>query len=362
MQRRWDIFCRVVDNYGDAGVTWRLAVELAQRGDVVCLYIDHPQTLHPLADSTSVEGVSVKPWPSESTRFSAADVADVVIEAFACDPPAAYIAAMAERALSGNGPCWINLEYLSAENWVETHHKLPSPHPRYPLTKYFYFPGFTPASGGLIREAWISHALPTPYEQTKTAEIRIFLFCYAQPQLTEWLRALDRSSDITRLSAAPCPAVVQIQAHVNEHIAPMSMLTIDYHPFVPQRDFDRVLAEHDLLFVRGEDSFVRAQLAGKPLIWHIYPQENQAHLAKLTAFYTLYLNASSLSPRQQALFLEFVMAWNGINHGSSCADLWPEIRQMLPDLQKSAQAWQEKLLAQSDLVSQLQAFIDDLVK
>ncbi len=39
-------------------------------------------------------------------------------------------------------------------------------------------------------------------------------------------------------------------------------------PFVPQHDFDRLLALADGLIIRGEDSFVRAQWAAKPFFWH----------------------------------------------------------------------------------------------
>jgi len=55
-------------------------------------------------------------------------------------------------------------------------------------------------------------------------------------------------------------------------------------PFVAQSEFDELLAQYDVLFVRGEDSFVRAQLAGKPFIWQIYPTEDNAHTENLPAF------------------------------------------------------------------------------
>jgi uncharacterized repeat protein (TIGR03837 family) len=73
----------------------------------------------------------------------------VVIEAFGCELPAAYVEAMAGSA---RAPIWLNLEYLSAEAWVAGCHGLPSPHPRLPLVKHFFFPGFGPGTGGLLRE------------------------------------------------------------------------------------------------------------------------------------------------------------------------------------------------------------------
>ena len=151
---RWDIFCRVIDNYGDAGVCWRLAVDLVERGETVQLFIDEPLVLAQLQGTdSSFPDIKVSPWPESTRLFSADEVADVVVEAFACDPPVSYLEAMQHRSIK---PAWINLEYLSAESWVEAHHTLPSPHPRYPLTKHFYLPGVTPATGGLIREALLT--------------------------------------------------------------------------------------------------------------------------------------------------------------------------------------------------------------
>jgi uncharacterized repeat protein (TIGR03837 family) len=73
---------------------------------------------------------------------------DVVIEAFGCTLPEPYLTAMAALP---RPPRWINLEYLSAEPWVAGCHGLPSPQPG-GLAKYFFFPGFQPGTGGLLRE------------------------------------------------------------------------------------------------------------------------------------------------------------------------------------------------------------------
>jgi uncharacterized repeat protein (TIGR03837 family) len=149
---RWDIFCRVVDNYGDVGVSWRLARQVArEHGKPVRLWLDDLTVLaklrpevNPDRDRNDVDGVEVRRLDSP-----AGEVADVVVETFGCDPPEPYVQAMARR---DPRPRWINLEYLSAEEWVEGSHALPSPNPRLPLVKHFYFPGFTPRTGGLLRE------------------------------------------------------------------------------------------------------------------------------------------------------------------------------------------------------------------
>ena len=72
---------------------------------------------------------------------------DVVIEAFACDPPDAFLDAMRQVH-----PVWINLEYLSAEVWIESCHGLPSQRPD-GLVKHFYFPGFTRPRADAARAA-----------------------------------------------------------------------------------------------------------------------------------------------------------------------------------------------------------------
>ncbi|HEY0200587.1 MAG TPA: elongation factor P maturation arginine rhamnosyltransferase EarP, partial [Burkholderiaceae bacterium] len=153
---RWDIFCRVIDNYGDIGVCWRLAANLAERGQQVRLWADDARALAWMAPQ-GCPGVQVLPWPTDAP---ADGPGDVVVEAFGCTIAPDFIAAIARVSCAGGQkPLWINLEYLSAENYVERCHGLPSPVPySVPgglgdgLTKYFFYPGFTPATGGLLRE------------------------------------------------------------------------------------------------------------------------------------------------------------------------------------------------------------------
>ena len=349
---RWDIFCRVIDNYGDAGVCWRLARALYQAGEQVRLWIDEPQLLDQLEPLPGRTPVDICPWPADDQVYTTSEVADIVIEAFACDPPAAYVAAMAQAARSGRTPVWINLEYLSAEDWVSSHHRLPSPHPRHPLVKHFYFPGFTPNSGGLIREADLPvDSAPT----TPDSPLRIFLFGYHQPALADWVRLQQN----TILAVASCPLAKQLDGLAE---ALPTGCQIEWLPFVPQTAFDVVLRENDLLFVRGEDSFVRAQWAGKPVFWQIYPQADDAHLVKLRAFYEHYLDPEILDHEARHHVMRFILAWNGLADPAECATLWPEILHYLPGLKRNALTWRDRLLRQPDLVSQLRSFVANLVK
>ena len=364
----WDIFCRVIDNFGDAGVCWRLVIDLAQRGERVRLWIDQPELLTQLQGSQPLsallsEMICVCSWPDETIRFDPEAIADVVIEAFACDPPVNYLEAMQQRSVK---PVWINLEYLSAENWVETHHRLPSPQPRYVLTKHFFFPGFTPATGGLIREEWLTASITsvnaaTAEDSAAAAAQRIFLFSYEQPLLDQWLDVLASSGCPVQLDVATCPARTHIKTWQSTTTTP-GTLTISDAPFVPQTAFDAMLAQHDWLFVRGEDSFVRAQWAGKPLVWQIYPQADDVHFDKLHAFYDRYLNQGVLSTADQAVYKAFVVAWNGGALDGALGNHWQRLVKIYPLLLENARAWRNYLLDQKDLVTQLREFVGLLVK
>ena len=246
-----DLFCRVVDNYGDIGVCWRLARQLvAEHGCNVRLIVDDlasfrfiaPEIDPALAEQNFL-GVVVIAW----SISDALQPAEIVIEAFACDPPGAYVRAMA--ALHEK-PVWINLEYLTAEAWVDGVHGLPSPHPSLPLTKYFFCPGFTEQSGGLIRErsqvpsALRGDATPlSPVGSGGAGEAR------GQNSRSKLLAFAYRHAPI-RAVATALKAQVTSASHLDD-VDPAWLSA----PPVAQTQFDALLAQFDVLIVRGEDSF-----------------------------------------------------------------------------------------------------------
>ncbi len=105
---RWDLFCRVIDNFGDVGVGWRLA-RRSGRARRIGAAVDRRRV------GAGLDGAPTARPASQVGAFdAAAEPGDVVVETFGCDPPPAFVAAMRERR-----PVWINLEYLSAEAYVE---------------------------------------------------------------------------------------------------------------------------------------------------------------------------------------------------------------------------------------------------
>jgi uncharacterized repeat protein (TIGR03837 family) len=288
-------------------------------------------------------GVHVIHW---TEAISLPEPGDVAIEAFGCDPPAGFVAAMAQRA---RPPVWINLEYLSAESYVERSHRLPSPQQTGPgagLVKWFFYPGFTPATGGLLREPWLAEAqarfdpgrwLADQGIQPLEGERLVSLFCYANPELPGLLERLGDAP--TLLLTAPGPATEGLAA-----LRTPPTVRVQALPWLTQSDYDRLLWSCSLNLVRGEDSFVRAQWAGAPFMWHIYPQHDEAHAAKLDAFLGRHL--AGAEPGLAEGIRAFMLAWNGLGP-------WP-VR--LPDWSEwsaHARRWRDALLGQQDLATQL---------
>ena len=382
--RRWDIFCSVVDNFGDIGTCWRLAQQLADEHEAdVRLWIDNLESFGCLCPSISTDAaaqhvgpIEIRLWQSD---FPAMDVADVVVEAFACELPATYVAAMSQRPVA---PVWINLEYLSAEAWVEDCHLLPSPHPRLPLTKYFFFPGFTAKTGGLLRERDLpaAHAAFDPAAAAEywrsvgvaprtDDELRISFFCYDNPALPELLQCWADGPAAVRVLASPGAATEQITRWSGDAFSPCTplrrgALTIHALPFLPQPDYDRLLWACDVNFVRGEDSFVRAQWAERPFVWQIYPQAENAHLIKLDAFLTRYLGEladtgfnGSVRHSPEGVASVVRCCWHAWNGTGDMAAAWRSYIANRHSIQPHGKVWANQLDRAGDLANNLARFV-----
>lgn len=355
--KQWDIFCRVIDNFGDIGVCWRLSADLAARGQRVRLWVDDASALAWLAPQGAA-GVELRAW-TPTLDLRGVTPGAVLVEAFGCEVAPEFIALYAEQSrMEGQGRCWINLEYLSAEAYAERCHALPSPVLRGPgagLTKYFFYPGFTVKTGGLLRETDLSARRarfdPAAWLATQgiawPGERLVSLFCYEPGRLGELLRALADQPTPTRLlvtagraQAAVHQCLLAMQASA-PHWNRDGRLRLSQLPLLSQWDYDHLLWSCDLNFVRGEDSLVRALWAEKPFVWQIYPQHDRAHHAKLQAL----LDTLGAPPALQALH----RAWNDLDDGRL-----PPLE--LPSWQACVQAAARRITLQPDLTSQLLQF------
>lgn len=368
--KTWDIFCRVIDNFGDIGVCWRLARQLVkEHQQTVRLWVDDldsliriwPETCQ--LDQQQIAGVNVCRWNPE---FSAdVQIADVVVEAFACDIPVQYLDKMAQLKRLGQTPVWINLDYLSAESWVEEFHRMPSAHPATGLRKTFFFPGFTPRTGGLLREhslvgtrdafqaaPWLASMGIEPHPDA----LLISLFAYENPAVASLIKAWADASQPVHCLVPSGKILTSINAALERELGVgdiymQGKLRLQVIPFVTQTEYDKLLWACDINFVRGEDSFVRAQWAAKPMLWHIYPQDEEVHITKLNAFLDRY-TARCSTP----LAASIRASWLAWNQGADIGEFWHQLVSQLPDWRQHNQIWSESLLEQPDLASQLVTF------
>jgi uncharacterized repeat protein (TIGR03837 family) len=372
MKASWDIFCSVVDNFGDVGVTFRLARQLVAEHDLhVRLWIDDLNAFvrlcpgaDPLAAQQVQDGVTVCLWPKV---WQPVERPDVVVEAFACRLPPDYIEAMRVQDMR---PLWFNLEYLSAEDWVSGCHGLPSIQSS-GVRKYFFFPGFTDKTGGLLREAGLidkrqafqsdpaaRQAFLQRLNIAPRADARLMsLFAYEHAGLGSWLACLAQADRNTHLLVPEGRVLGDVQRWLGVDelkagaVHVRDSLTVQVLPFVGQGDYDRLLWCCDFNVVRGEDSFVRAQWAGRPLIWHIYEQDDDAHWAKLDAFLALYLAGLSDGARQA-----LTEVWRDWNAGKDMTQGWNALEQHADELAAHAERWCLEQALQEDLTTALVSF------
>lgn len=376
----WDVFCRVVDNFGDAGVAWRLARQLAgEQGGAVRLWVDGLPVLNalwpevdPAAARQSVAGVEVRRWDGEA--FSA-EPRQVVVDMFGCGIPEPFAAAMAGREPRA---LWIIVEHLSAEPWVRTHHGLPSPHPRWPVPRYFFFPGFTADTGGLPAESdlaarrdafgpaqqarfWESLGYAAPHEEATV----ISMFAYDHAPLPALLSSWEEGADAVVLAVPRGTAARAVEEWLGvdpdaRHTASRGKLEVRFVPFLDQQHYDELLWACDCNFVRGEDSFVRAQWAAKPMVWQIYRQQEGAHWPKLEAFLDLY--AAELPVDARRALRDFWRAWNAKPGAPAPGQAWNAFWAHRAVLEQQAKAWAAELVKVGDMAHRLAQFCSDRLK
>ncbi len=418
MQKRWDIFCKVVDNFGDIGVCWRLARQLqTEHGLQIRLWIDDIEAARNIIPSLNIyennqvcEEITILKWHTEAD-FSVA--AEVVIEAFACEIPVAYLAAMAQKKSK-----WVNLEYLSAESWVGDFHTRLSPQAN-GLTRYFYFPGFTETTGGLIRERDVSsqlggHANPRPQAglamtwlmsfvslvrclvvppegtrqrgrgavelnldaaplsnlspaygrevfvvESSEHNLKISLFCYPNAPIKDFFNALQTNSHAVSVYVPESGILPQITDYFGAKTISVGdyftreNLHVHILPFLSQADYDQLLRDCDLNFVRGEDSWIRAIWAAKPFIWQPYIQDENAHTKKLDAF----LDVFYAKYDKKHLLCKAHKYWSA---GLLPEDVFAEYLQHLPALKTYTQLQRSQLASQPDLAAKLVIFCNNI--
>ena len=281
-----DIFCQVIDNYGDVGVAYRLAREFKRvyPNKKLRFVINQIEELNLIRKSEDIEIILYK----DISKIE--NSADLIIESFGCEIPKEYM----DKALK-NAKLIINLEYFSAEKWVDDFH-LQESFLGGNLKKYFFIPGLSEKSGGILLdneflerkkkvEANKEYYLEK-FEIKEKYDLIGSVFSYEKnfDSLIEKLKKLDKKIILLILSEKTQKNFIKYFDNGNNY----DKIKFVKLPFFTYDKYEELLALCDFNLVRGEDSFVRALLLGKPFLWHIYPQDENTHIKKLESFLEKY--------------------------------------------------------------------------
>lgn len=377
MAEAW-VFVRVIDNYGDAGVGWRLSCLLAEYLHMhVRLWIDDTDALNKLLPAPEKQArLTIEAWQGDAMmqqQLSAAADPVLVIETFGCELPPQVLERMRQCR-----PLWLNWEYLTAEDWAVGLHAMSSLQPN-GLEKYFWFMGIDADSGGLLREPdylaerekfrqqpKLQQAFRQEYGLPLQHTGQLWLvFAYTFGQWAQWMAMWQQADTpvtlwlaggqvIESLRAAKLIAPEELQQEGD--ICELGNVTLVRIPFVPQAAFDRLLWLADAAIVRGEDSFVRALWAGLPFFWHIYRQDDDVHLQKLHSFWFKAMQGWPAELRQAFTVLSDDLNGAGAVSSLKREQAWQYLCAHWQSWVKSAAAWSEMLHGQDNALEKLARF------
>lgn len=370
-QKKWDVFCKIVDNYGDIGVCWRLAKQLhSEHGLHVRLFVTQLELASKILVGISnsaeqtYEGVSIVRW-DEETVFDT--TADVVIETFSCELPEAYLTRMSDKTT------WVNVDYLSAEDWVPEFHGLNSQHQQTNRLRHFYFPGFSSDTGGLLREQSLISQRDSFQQSEQNIDdfwqslfidhdqhsLKISLFSYENAPVEQFLQTLAKTnravSVFMPISYGKSVSLLGQEGLQVGDAVTQGTLSLHLLPFLNQANYDKLLWACDINFVRGEDSWIRAVWAGKPFIWQPYWQTDNAHLLKLNAFLDRFYG----QPEYMEVLSSLHKLWSTEQF---LTEAWHDYLINLYAIAKLTQQQSNLLIQQKDLATNLVDFCANLAK
>jgi uncharacterized repeat protein (TIGR03837 family) len=307
-----DIFCHVIDNFGDIGVAYRFAKEFKKKNPYcstrlfvdnmeilgqICPFINASKAVQEYESITYINSLNI-----DKEFVERQGVADVLVEMFACEIPEIVM----DNAFT-KSKLLINLDYLSAEDWVEGYHLKESLLPKGTLKKYFFMPGITINTGGLIlnpelednrselgskRLDFLNSILKNFGKQVETTDNCLFgsVFTYLR-NFDNFIRDLSKTDKDVYLfifggkSKDGILSSLKKSPVENPDSNCIKLKNINFllMPFLEQSKYDLLLCHCDFNLVRGEDSLARAVLSAKPFIWNAYLQDNKYQEVKVKA-------------------------------------------------------------------------------
>lgn len=393
-----DLVCKVVDNYGDIGVVYRLARALSELENppALRLVVDNLVAFNALCPEVDtgravqkVQGWTVLAWSPDAEsmpsclRCYAEEPARIVVEAFACGRPD-WLESMLFDPADQSVKTIINLEYLSAEAYADEFHLMPSLTRSPVVRKHIFMPGFTAQTGGLILDGRFVSALGQAGDDGIRRALRVAtagragllsdLATVPAPESLYWIVIFGYERDYARIvddiaafarqrpllvfaaSGKSQPCLLSAWEHAGKPF-PLQRL-----PFLQQETWDALLSVADFSIIRGEDSLSRAALTGRPFLWHAYPQEGAHQLVKVRAL--LERIEPYCTPEDFAPLCDAFIAFNDRTaDGPSVAgseSLLPVLRSS-DRLRQGLARWSADLLSHGNLAAHLMTCIGEIV-
>ena len=317
-----DIFCEIIDNFGDIGVVYRISKELKKifqnvRIRIVLNRLEEFKAINKKVkdvDYQEIDGLICVTEKYVKENMESFGVSDVFIEAFGCNVPEEYV-----KAAKENSKLWINLEYLSGEKWIEDFHLCESLIDSKTLKKIFFMPGFSEKSGGVIIDSGFLERMKFGKENRDEVFKKYFkdfdlkdkfigtVFSYEKnfENLLETLKNYEKETILLLMGEKTQKSFSEIlKKNLTEdygNIVKYGKITMIYSDFFSQEEYEEIISASDFNFTRGEDSFVRGIILGKPFMWHIYLQEEKAHMDKIKAFTERFKESVEVSEEEKEI-------------------------------------------------------------
>jgi len=385
-----DIFCNVIDNFGDAGFVYRFAREfrLAHPCCRVRVFIDDLATLKSIVPALNADipyqdynGITyIRSQILTPELVETLGVPDVLIEAFGCIIPDCVLNVAALHT-----KLHINLEYLSAESWVDNYHLKISLNGYAVMKKFFYMPGFTASTGGILIDTHIEHnrtmlqrlryeylaRIIAPYNCTFTSPNTCLfgsVFTYTRNFDALLQGCIDTGKDVCLLVFGEKSKTGMLQSAFfarAQQLLPdyfrYNQIHILFMPFLPQQQYDELLCTMDFNIVRGEDSLVRAILAHKPFIWNAYLQVNKYQQVKVSALLTVFVSFCT----NKVCYENYCRLMTGFNDNeqedasTTTTETYDWFFGHLAFLENCTATWALSMAKNNNLIQKISAFLAD---
>lgn len=280
------VLCKVVDNFGDIGVVWRLCKQLknVNKSAEINLIVDDLKSFNKICNEIKINGVfeqkveniNIIDWNAFDfcyEKFSKNDgeMLSLILECFQCGRPDWMEKILFEDKLNRTVQI-IMIDYLTAEKYAEDFHCLESLTRSKKVQKINFMPGFTEKTGGLIiDDEWCFIS-----ERKNEGPVLIFTYERDWKPLARVLINADKKVKLARGRGFDSFAGAWEKCSGNAK----NLIEL---PYLNQDEWDKMMKDCSILIIRGEESMSRACLSGIPFIWHAYPQSDEYQLVKVNA-------------------------------------------------------------------------------